>query len=410
MKIVSFASYGCRLNRLPISLSPCLSVLLNCLFFCLSTPSLWSKPVVLSGEVFSGYRFDQSASQTFNDFFLERGEIGIQTPYSDQDGWSWGGELRLESLRSAGQNSLIGIDGDSLVLRVKRGWAKGQWKRGDFKVSARLGLSHDPWHEVIMWAYPLRGVGPTLGEREGFQETSDLGGALHIHWKKHSLVLSLQNGEGRRYSEQNKGKDFLAGINLNLYQSQTQQLYAHFAYRDGSRGPSSGQNHRAFTALWYQSQNLSLGLIGYSAWGINQRPSLEAQGLQTWVSYWLFPQKLNVFFGWEGFQYQLYQSADQLVGATPNDLITAVNLETKGARYQGGLSHILAQIRDPKQGLHYQIQMFERMEYQLPTNLQSPVFGIPSLAEQWRFSVSVAFTWGPMPLNEYTQLPPVPTL
>ena len=256
-----------------------------------------------------------------------------------------------------------------------------------------------------MWAYPLRAIGPSLGEREGFQDTSDLGGAFHLHWKTHSLVLSLQNGEGRRYSEQNRGKDFFGGVNLTLYQNQNHHIQGHIAYRDGSRGPSAGRNHRLFSALWWKSRSLHLGAIGYGAWGLNQRPSLEAHGLQTWASWWAIPNALNLFIAWEGYRYQLYTSANQVANMPIPTQMMSVQNQSKGARYQAGLSHQLARISDPTHSMHYQINLFERIEYQVPTNLNSPVFGIPSLAEQWRLSINVAFSWGPQPFNEYTASP-----
>ena len=142
--------------------------------------NLENDPLTFSGEVFSSYQHSQTKSQTFSQFQLDRSEFGVQS-WEEAD---WGGELRLESLRSAGPNSLIGIDGDSLILRVKRAWGFRKFQGQNWKLQTRFGLIPDPWHLVIMNTFPLRGLGPSQGEREGLQDTSDLGLSFQFTFRK----------------------------------------------------------------------------------------------------------------------------------------------------------------------------------------------------------------------------------
>ena len=136
----------------------------------------------------------------------------------------------------------------------------------------------------------------------------------------------------------------------------------------------------------------------HSPWDSDPR-YLHADALQLWGSWWMIPRRLNVFMGWEGVLYDLHQNTQVPTSSPAPPNITQI--QAKGARYHGGFSHILKQVFDEAQTLQYQLQLFERIEYQIPTNLKSPVFGIPSLAEHWQFTISLALSWGPQPLNEY---------
>ena len=60
----------------------------------------------------------------------------------------------------------------------------------------------------------LRALGPSQGEREGLQDTSDLGLSVQVTYRQQKLFMSLTNGEGRRFQEQNQGKNLLIGADF----------------------------------------------------------------------------------------------------------------------------------------------------------------------------------------------------
>ena len=357
----------------------------------------------VSGEIFGGFRYARSPSQNFNEFDLERVELGIQSPFNAH----WGGELRMESVRSAGPNSLIGIDGDSLVTRVKRAWGYGSSDWGQWSLHGRLGLIPDSWHEVVMNAYPLRALGPSQGEREGFQDTSDLGGALYLGWGDQRVFLSFTNGEGRRYREQNTGKNMLLGCTLStpLFLAQN-RLHLSAAYRDGSRGPSAGRNHRFYAAGWWTHPRFSLGISGSQAWGLLNRPSLLASAVQGWIAVWLIPRQLSLLLSGEWLKYSPKdlsflglsdeESGEVMMNAdiTPSDRAA---LRWSIATGQILYTSALDPSRDRSSRSGVSVRLYERFEYRGESNLKSPVFGLPQLAQEWRATLLFSVSWGSMP-------------
>lgn len=334
--------------------------------------------VTLSGELFTHLRVIDTGAQRLSSFELSRAEVGAQSAEAAR--WAW--ELRLESLRSAGEASLIGVDGDSLVMRVKRAWGAYRLEGESWSLVTRVGLIPDLWHLRVMSAFPLRSVGPSQGEREGLQEASDLGASWTLSAHKQALFMSVTNGEGRRYTEQNTGKDLLFGVQLSA------PLFAHrgylsFAYRDGSLGPASGRNHRLYSLLSWRGARVNLGGAGTYAWGYRSRPSREVLGLQAWALGWLSPERLGLF----GLAERLTTQ-----GQPP---------QRSADRWIAGLSHRLYQRQGPDEARSsaLTVTLLESLEHQAGSELNSPVLGQATLAEQWRAMVTLNVAWGPQPLH-----------
>lgn len=361
--------------------------------------------VQLSAEVFTQFVGVQTSSQRLSSFELSRAEVGIQSPDQAQ----WGGELRFEVIRSAGPDSLMGIDGDSLLPRVKRAWGFVSWGGARWSLIARFGLIPDPWHLIVMNAYPLRAVGPSQGEREGWQDTSDLGASAELTYRGQTFFLSVTNGEGPAYQEQNQGKNLLVGTRLTAG-FEAGRLTFSAGYRDGSRGATSGRDHRMYAELDWRMSRLSVGGLVTQAWGVSGRPSLEALAAQGWVAGWAIPQYLGVFAQGEWVRYARGQ-ADPL-----NQDATSVN--SQATRWSSGFSQQLyrSATQASRSGAHRNsliggqgsLSLFETLSYRGPSNLRSPVFGVPQLAEEWRLSLTLCLTWGPAPLQANpSDLPPL---
>lgn len=377
-----------------------ISSLSNHIVLAQSTSFVDKTELIFSGEVFSRLKHSKTQSQHFSNFDLDRAELGIQSPETNM----WGGELRLESIRSAGPNSLMGIDGDSLLLRIKRAWGYGQWQGKHWKVQSRFGLIPDPWHLIVMNSFPLRALGPSQGEREGLQDTSDLGASVQVTYRQQKLFMSLTNGEGRRFQEQNQGKNLLFGADFLIPLSWA-SLKLSTAYRDGSKGTSSGREHRLYFASHLRANKVHLGTISAKAWGLRNRPTLEAFSAEFWLATWLVPKYLGFFLQGEWIEYQqnqviLLSQADNAPSVMSNTL-SSISANRWSIGFSQNLSSIASQYDHRKSNTMsgFRLSVFEALNYRGSSNLKSPVYGVPQLAEEWLISLILNLSWGPMPLH-----------
>lgn len=235
-------------------------------------------------ETFSDYTWERTESDSFNRFDLRRAELGA--------GWSselGGAYVNVEAIRSAGPDSFAGIDGNSLVMRVKHGFGLVRPRVGPGRVLAYAGLITDPWIRSVESGYSLRGYSALLSERGRFFDTSDLGfglgydlwdGFLELHW-------ALSNGEGRNEVEQNSGKNATfvltaRPLEFALFGSPA-HLGIHAAYRDGSIGVSSAQNRRIAAALTLEHDRFGGGAEFIQALGYSGVGSRDARGFGAWA-------------------------------------------------------------------------------------------------------------------------------
>ena len=332
--------------------------------------------LVISGELFTHLRGVDAGGQRLSSFELSRAELGVQsTPHAP-----WGWELRLEALRSAGEASLMGVDGDSLVTRVKRAWGYYRLDGASWSLVTRAGLIPDVWHLKVMSAFPLRPIGPGQGEREGLQEPSDLGVSWTLSAHHQAIFMSVMNGEGRRYTEQNQGKDLLLGAHLSApLLGQRAQLSV--AYRDGSIGPASGRNHRLYGALTWRSSRVNVGVIGTYAWGYRDRPSREVLATQAWAQGWVIPERLGLF------------------GLGERLLTQGQGPALSADRWTVGLSHTLYRRPSSERSGALNVSLFESVERQVGDELNSPIQGQGSLADIWTLMATLSVAWGPAPLH-----------
>lgn len=267
----------------------------------------------ISGELFASYGYLQSEDASFNAFDLGRAESGLEL------GWGkrWGGELRIEAIRSAGPGTLGGIDGDSLVLRVKRAWAYGGWGNGWMDLQARGGLVPDPWIETIETHYGLRDLSASSGELAGFLDTSDLGAGLVVTALDESLRLSVAvtNGEGRAQSEQNEGKNTTAVLSVRPLRLTIMEAPAAFVLhglaRDGSLGAGSVRATRFGGGITFFSRPLNLGAEYIQARGVGDVSSIRSDAIGVWGTT-VFRGRLGLVGRWDRIQ-QNHDVRDALI-------------------------------------------------------------------------------------------------
>jgi len=246
--------------------------------------------LVLAAEVFAGYRYDAVAGRDFNEFRVDRGELGTGFLWQAHERIEAGAVIRFEAIRSAGPQSLQGIDGDSLVVRLLETYGQLVAHLGPVDLGARAGLVPERWLEQVQKGYDTRGIEGTPSEKALMLDRSDVGATLTASGWKGLVELDLQlvNGEGRAQKEQNPGKNTTAMLTVRPLQRRHARgpiaLAVHGGYRDGSLGVSVVRNHRGMAAVTFASPWIYAGFEYAHALGYQARGDVVANALGIWAS------------------------------------------------------------------------------------------------------------------------------
>lgn len=228
----------------------------------------------------------QTAGDDFTEFLIDRAELGAMYRYGQ-----WGAELRLEAIRSSSPGSVMGIDGDSLLLRLKRGWGFGRFQLTPYhSVEVRAGLIPDAYKELLENDYDLRGLAPTMTERARFFDTADIGAMVGWDgWEQRvRLRVELSNGEGRNQVERNNGKNTTIAFTVTPLALRVHRgplhISIHGAWRDGSLGVGNARNHRLAAGVTFVGPCPRAGFEFVRASGYDGRAEQVAQGWAVWAN------------------------------------------------------------------------------------------------------------------------------
>jgi hypothetical protein len=251
----------------------------------------------VDAQLFGGYLRTDSDDVATDAYDLGRAELGTRGDWNGRAGF----ELRLEAVRSATPQSLFGIDGNSLVVRVKRAWGRVDIPLCPLTLELRGGLVPDAWIEASEAGYALRPVSPLLAERGAFFDTSDLGFAAVLDWRgRATLQLSTTNGEGRRQVEQNDGKNttlVASGVPWvgELPYFGAAALRVAVGARDGSRGLQSAKDRRLAFAASLTGPRVDVGAELVLADGYEGQGSRDARGVAGWLSAGVWERWIGVY-------------------------------------------------------------------------------------------------------------------
>ena len=261
--------------------------------------------LTLDSELFAGFRRSaQAGGRKLSEFALDRAELGTQLWWRPHWRLDTGVATRIEAVRSAGPQSLIGIDGNSLVMRLGQAYGHAAAHVGPISIGLRGGLIPERWLEQVEKGHDTRGVEALASERALMFDRADLGATLTVSgWKgRVELDASLTNGEGRAQQELNRGKNTTLILSVRPLRRRLPggplALAIHGLYRDGSYGlalaDAAGRNHRVAAALTLQSPWAFAGAEYVRALGFNARPDLVSDALGAWASAYLFRNYLGI--------------------------------------------------------------------------------------------------------------------
>ena len=252
--------------------------------------------MTLDSELFAGFRHSAlGGGRKFSEFTLDRAELGTQLWWKPHWRFDTGVALRVEAVRSAGPQSLIGIDGNSLVMRLGQAYGHGAVHLGPIDLGVRFGQIPERWIEQLEKGYDTRGMAALASERVGMFDRADLGASLTLSgWKgRFDLDAAFTNGEGRAQQELNHGKNTTLIATVRPWRTRHVRgpigLALHGMYRDGSIGVAvdgvgPGRNHRAGAAVSFHSPWAFGGVEYVRAFGLSARPDLVSDTVGVWAS------------------------------------------------------------------------------------------------------------------------------
>lgn len=187
------------------------------------------------------------------------------------------GRLVLEGVRSAGQGALLGVGGDSVLVRVREGFAS--WSQGPLDV--RAGVVPTLTVPVLERAWGLRVVGATPLEVTTLAAPADMGATVTLkapaHWGH--VAVGMFNGEGYWQREFNRGKNVeVAAVVHPVPWTVLRPLTVLASFTQGSVGVGVSRADRATVGLLWNAARVGVGTSFTYGWGLqdagNQRTAL----------------------------------------------------------------------------------------------------------------------------------------
>jgi len=233
-----------------------------------TTPS--ESPIRAGLEIFAQYAYRatyaQSGSSSWDhDFDVPRVHGAVEGDYGPLFG-----RLVIEAVRSANEGALVGVAGDSLIMRVREAYAA-------YKLGHVLQMSAGVVPELTIpeldgtWA--LRAVSASPQETTSLYAPADLGvtavAKVPDYWGW--VGVGVYNGEGYAQQELNQGKNVeIAGAIHPLHMPGLLPLGLFASYTSGSTGVESARANRATVGLVYQGATVRAGVDYSYAWGVGE--------------------------------------------------------------------------------------------------------------------------------------------
>jgi len=221
-------------------------------------------------EVFAEYMFRRTQAPAdggtwFHSFELPRAHGAIEGEWEHARG-----RLLLEAVRSASEGSLVGVSGDSLVLRLRE--AYGAYRPIEMlEVSA--GVVPTLTIPELDGTWMMRAVAPSALEASGLAAPADLGVKVRSELPARFgwLAVAAYNGEGYTSRELNRGKTVEGAFEVHpLPRGPLLPLGVFASYTGGSTGTVSARADRLTSGLVWQGVRVRGGAFFTYAWGVAQ--------------------------------------------------------------------------------------------------------------------------------------------
>ena len=221
-------------------------------------------------EVFAEYMYRRTQAPAdgatwFHSFELPRAHGAIEGEWEHARG-----RVLLEAVRSASEGSLVGVSGDSLVLRVRE--AYGAYRPIEMlEVSA--GVVPTLTIPELDGTWMMRPVAPSALEASALASPADLGVKVRSELPARFgwLAVAAYNGEGYTSRELNRGKTVEGAFEIHpLPRGPLLPLGVFASYTGGSTSTVSARADRVTSGLVWQGVRVRGGAFFTYAWGVAQ--------------------------------------------------------------------------------------------------------------------------------------------
>lgn len=207
-----------------------------------------------------------AGSQWFHEFQIPRAHVSFTGLYGPVRA-----RVVLEAVRSSSEGALLGVAGDSFVMRLREasaGYRLGKWLALDAGVVPTLTLPE------LDGTFALRAVAAAPLESTGLGSPADLGVTARFDLPAGYgfLAAGAYNGEGYNNRELNRGKNLEGAFELHPAPGGAARPLAFFAsFVNGSTGTGSARALRLTTAVLWQGRRVRAGADFVYAWGVGER-------------------------------------------------------------------------------------------------------------------------------------------
>lgn len=220
-------------------------------------------------EVFAQYALRLTNTDTdtevTHDFDVPRTHASLTASYERARA-----RVVVEAVRSASEGSLLGVAGDSLVVRLRE--AYGGWLSP--RVEVRAGVIPTLTLPEIESTWGLRAVAPTPLESTRFMAPADLGVSARVALPggRGAVAFGAYNGEGYAQREFNRSKSAEAMLLFRPAPSGAlAPLHLMASYALGTSGAGDVRADRATGAILWRGARVRGGATFTWAWGVDDR-------------------------------------------------------------------------------------------------------------------------------------------
>lgn len=220
-------------------------------------------------EVFGQYSYQNRAAGTspgrswYHVFDLPRAHAAIDGRWENARG-----RVVLEATRSASEGSLVGVSGDSLVLRIREAWASYEPIPG---LALSAGVVPTLTVPELDGTWMLRAIAPSGLEANGLLSPADVGAKARFDLPKQYgwIATAVYNGEGYTNRELNRGKNVEGAVEIHPLAEVREALpFALFAsYVLGSSTTALARADRLTAGALWQGGRLRAGVVFTYGWG-----------------------------------------------------------------------------------------------------------------------------------------------